>query len=184
MRYNGSKLGSLNTFFLQEKKQREIEWTPIAVKDPMLQTKPLLLAANARLIWAQEAGSTREAQRRHQAELYSVHMCANLRVLSLRASGLLQTRCISYGPQIGQGEQQKTAHTTMLLHLLINLWTWDVMAPMDKTRQGPPPQSMLLRLLMSSPGHHPKDQAHIERRVTRDVTSEISWQQRDSYWTL
>lgn len=39
-----------------------------------------------------------------QAEVHFVHTYVNLGVFSLRPSGLRQTRCISYGPRIGQGQ--------------------------------------------------------------------------------
>lgn len=54
-------------------------------------------ATNARLVWTQEAGSTTEPQRRHEAELQSTHVRKS-KSASLRTSGLLQTCCVSYWP--------------------------------------------------------------------------------------
>lgn len=58
----------MNTSLPKKKKQLVIEQTPRAAQKPKKvrqKTKPFPPAPNARLIWAQEAGSTTEPQGRH-----------------------------------------------------------------------------------------------------------------------
>lgn len=121
------------------------------------ETKLFLPVINARLFWAQEAGGTIEHQwSTRMSCIWYTYICKS-KSASLGTSGLPQTCCISYCPQMGRGGQEERRCTTMVPHLLNHSCAWPMVESMDKKRQGPssqrPQQSapQLLFLPWSSP---------------------------------
>lgn len=127
MRYRGNRSASLNTFLCKEKCSTS-NWMNSkrcqGAKQRNVGDKPYLPALNARLLWAQEAGSNTEPQRRQHT-----HM------LSPGIAGLLWT-CWSPTDPRWVKVSNKRSYTIMLPHLLTHLWTWHTMESMDKKRQG------------------------------------------------